>query len=231
MSPEACDRPHARVTRPGGQKASHLRALAFEVAFFDSLSGDMTTMKTNRLLAIFLGMCMPAAVAQVTVSVANDNPASREQIEKLFAVMEVRQQTHRMMDSMVGQMQAMTAATIRARYPQISPAESAKLNQISEEVLRDMPLDAMLDDMIPVYQKYLSQSDVDAMIVFYQSPTGKKLISQMPQITQEAMKVSYRHMEKQVDEVMQKVEDMVKQEQQGGMDQKGPPGPPSPQKP
>jgi uncharacterized protein len=185
-------------------------------------------MKASRLIAIFLGMCMPAAFAQVTVSVANDNPASKEQIEKLFAVMEVRQQTHRMMDSMVEQMQAMTAATIRARYPQINPAESAKLNKISEEVLRDMPLDAMLDDMVPVYQKYLNQSDVDAMIVFYQSPTGKKLISQMPQITQEAMQVSYRHMEKQVDEVMQKVEDLVKQEQQGGKDQKSPPSPQNP---
>jgi uncharacterized protein len=185
-------------------------------------------MKASRLIAIFLGMCMPAAFAQVTVSVANDNPASKEQIEKLFAVMEVRQQTHRMMDSMVEQMQAMTAATIRARYPQIKPAESAKLNKISDEVLRGMPLDAMLDDMVPVYQKYLNQSDVDAMIVFYQSPTGKKLISQMPQITQEAMQVSYRHMEKQVDEVMQKVEDLVKQEQQGGKDQKSPPSPQNP---
>ena len=185
-------------------------------------------MKASCLIAIFLGMCMPAAVAQVTVSVANDNPASKEQIQKLFEVMDVRRQTHRMMDSIVQQMQAMSTATIKARYPQITEAELAKLNKISEEILRDMPLDAMLDDMVPVYQKYLNQSDADTMIAFYQSPTGKKLINEMPQITQEAMQISYRHMEKQVDQVMQKVEDIEKQEEQGGKDQKGPPNPQNP---
>ncbi|HXW91198.1 MAG TPA: DUF2059 domain-containing protein [Terriglobales bacterium] len=178
-------------------------------------------MKANCLTAIILGVCMPAALAQVTVSVAGDTPATSEQIQRLFAIMEVREQTHRMMNSMVQQMQAMSEATIKARYPQITGAELAKLDRISEEVLKEMPLDAMLDDMIPVYQKYLNQADVDAMIVFYQSPTGKKLIAEMPQITQEAMQVSYRHMEKQVDAVMQKVEDMVKEGQQGGTDQKG----------
>ena len=185
-------------------------------------------MKANCLTAILLGVCMPAALAQVTVSVAGDTPSTSEQIQRLFAIMEVREQTHRMMNSMVQQMQDMSEATIKARYPQISGAELAKLDRISEEVLKEMPLDAMLDDMIPVYQKYLNQSDVDAMIVFYQSPTGKKLIAEMPLITQEAMQVSYRHMEKQVDEVMQKVEDMVKQDQQGGRDQKGQPNPQNP---
>jgi uncharacterized protein len=191
------------------------------------------TIKASCLTAIILGVCLPAALAQVTVSVTNDTPATNEQIEKLFAVMEVRQQTHRMMDSMVQQMQAVSTATIKARYPQVTGAELAKLNRISEEVLRDMPLDAMLDDMIPVYRKYLNQGDVDAMIVFYQSPTGKKLINQMPQITQEAMQVSYRHMEKQVDVVMDKVENMMKEDQQGG-EQKGhaqPSIPPSLQNP
>ncbi len=182
-------------------------------------------MKTNGLAAILLGISMPVALAQVTVSVAGDAPATSEQIQRLFAVMEVREQTHRMMNSMVEQMQSMTAKTIRERYPQITAAELAKMNRISEEVLRDMPLDAMLDDMIPVYQKHLNQSDVDAMIVFYQSPTGKKLIAQMPQITQEAMQVSYRHMEKQVDVVMQRVEDMVKEDRQGGKAQPSSPPP------
>ena len=183
-------------------------------------------MKAKCLTAIVLGMWIPSALAQVTVSVAGDTPATSEQIQKLFAVMDVRQQTHRMMESMVQQMQAMSAATIKQRYPQVSGAELAKLTKISQSILRDMPLDAMLDDMIPVYQKYLNQSDVDAMIDFYQSPTGKKLVNEMPQITQEAMQVSYRHMEKQVDAVMQRVEDTVKEDQQGGKPQR-----PSPQNP
>lgn len=188
-------------------------------------------MRASCLTAIVLGMWIPTAFAQVTASVAGDTPATSEQIQRLFAVMDVRQQTHRMMASMVQQMQAMSAATIKQRYPQVSAAELAKLNKISESILRDMPLDAMLDDMIPVYQKYLSQTDVNAMIDFYQSPTGKKLISEMPQITQEAMQVSYRHMEKQVDAVMQKVDDTMKEDQQGKPPRPSPQNPQNPQNP
>jgi uncharacterized protein len=158
-------------------------------------------------------MCIPA-FAQVTVSVATDNPASKEQVQKLFEVMEIRQQSHLMMDSLQKQMQAMTAQTIRNRYPQITAAELARANKISEESMKSIPLDAILDDMIPIYQKHLTQTDVDAMIAFYSSPTGHKLMEEMPQITQEAMQVSYLHMQKQIDSVMKSVDDSMKQDDQ-----------------
>jgi hypothetical protein len=167
------------------------------------------------ILGAILGLlCIPAAMAQVTVSVANDAPATREQIQKLFEVMQIRQQSHLMMDSMQKQMQAMSTQTIKARYPQITAAELARANKISEDMFKDLPLDAMLDDMVPVYQRHLSQSDVDAMIVFYSSPAGKKLMHEMPEITQEAMQVSYKRMQKQIDAVMKQVDDMEKEEKQ-----------------
>ncbi len=179
---------------------------------------------TTLLLALFL--CVPA-FSQTTAPV--DPPATKEQIQHLFDVMDIRKQSHVMMDSMQQQMHAMSEETIKARYPRVSPAELAKLNKISDDTIKQVPIDALLDDMIPVYQKYLNHSDVDAMIAFYESPTGKKIMQQMPQITQEAMQVSYKRMEKQIDAAMQRVEDMVKQEQQEREQQKKatPPNPPT----
>lgn len=179
---------------------------------------------TTLLLALFL--CVPA-FAQTTAPA--DPPATKEQIQHLFDVMDIRKQSHVMMDSMQQQMHAMSEETIKARYPRVSPAELAKLNKISDDTIKQVPIDALLDDMIPVYQKYLNHSDVDAMIAFYESPTGKKIMQQMPQITQEAMQVSYKRMEKQIDAAMQRVEDMVKQEQQEREQQKKatPPNPPT----
>jgi len=161
---------------------------------------------------LLLSLCIPAA-AQVTVSVANDAPATKEQIQKLFEVMQIRQQSHLMMDSLQKQMQVMATQSIKTRYPQITAAELARATKISEDSLKDIPMDAILDDMIPIYQKHLTQTDVDAMITFYSSPTGKKLMQQMPEITQEAMQVSYKRMQKQIDAVMQRVEDSVKEGQ------------------
>lgn len=165
------------------------------------------------ILALTFCLCLPAALGQASAT-NNEAPASKEQIEKLFEVMEIRQQTVAMMASMQQQMQAMTAETIRTRYPQITPTQMVRLNQISDEMLKDFPVDGMLSDMIPIYEKHLNRADVDAMIVFYSSPTGRKLMQQLPQITQEAMQVSYERMQKQVDAAMKRVEDMVKEQKQ-----------------
>ncbi len=47
----------------------------------------------------------------------------------------------------------------------------------------------MVEKTIPIYQKYLSQKDVDAISKFFDSPEGKKLISVQPAIMQESMMV------------------------------------------
>jgi len=183
----------------------------------------MTSLKT--LLPIFLCVCV---MAQVTTSVPDANPATKEQIQKLFDVMQIREQSHRMMDSVEKQMQAMSTQTIKTRYPQITAAELARANRITAESLKEVPMDAILDDMIPIYQKHLNQADVDAMIAFYSSPTGKKLMQQLPQITQEAMQASYQRMQKQIDGAMKRVEDMVKEEQQEKQQKSDPkPNPPT----
>jgi uncharacterized protein len=178
-----------------------------------------------KILALTLCLCLPG-VAQVT-STTTDTPASKEQIEKLFEVMDIRQQTVAMMGSMQQQMQTITAQTIQTRYPQITRAEMVRLNQISEQTLEKFPVDAMLSDMIPIYQKHLNQADVDAMIVFYSSPTGKKLMQQLPQITQEAIQVSYQRMQTQVDAAMEQVEEMVKEEKEKQEKKSSTPNPPT----
>jgi uncharacterized protein len=168
-----------------------------------------------KIFALILCLCLPALAQDA--SPAADTAASKEQIEKLFAVMDIRQQTISMMGSMQQQMHAMTVETIRTRYPEITPSQMIRLTGISDDTLKDFPVDGMLSDMIPIYQKHLSRADVDAMIAFYSSPTGKKLMQQLPQITQEAMQVSYLRMQKQIDAAMKRVEDMVnegKQQQQ-----------------
>lgn len=162
---------------------------------------------------IVLCFCLPL-FGEDQPQPASDVPATKEQIEKLFDIMDIRQQTRLTMDSMQQQMHVLTAETIHTRYPEITRAQMARLTQISDETLKDFPVDAMLEDMVPIYQKHLSQVDVDAMIVFYSSPTGKKLMQQLPQITQEAVQASYQRMQKQIDAALQRVEDMVKEEQQ-----------------
>jgi uncharacterized protein len=145
---------------------------------------------------------------------AGDAPASKEEVEKLFEVMQVHQQMRQVMDAMMKQQTVMIHETLKKRYPQTSADKIARADQLIAETMKDMPIDAMLDDMIPIYQKHFSKTDVEAMTTFYGSPTGQKMMQEMPVLTTEAMQASYARMQKQMDAMMQRAEQIVKEDQE-----------------
>ena len=110
-------------------------------------------------LALILATVCPTFGQQ-----AGDASASREDILKLFEVMHTREQMKQVMDQVLKQMKAMSHEQIKRRDPKLTDEEVAKLDARSEQFLNSMPFDGMLDDMIPVYQKHLTKTDVDAMI-------------------------------------------------------------------
>jgi len=70
----------------------------------------------------------------------------------------------------------------------------------------------MLDDMIPVYQRHLSKQDVTAMLAFYNTPTGQKLLREQPAMMTEGMQAMQPRMQKMMSDLMDKVEQMVSEE-------------------
>ncbi|WP_313376747.1 DUF2059 domain-containing protein [Chishuiella sp.] len=45
----------------------------------------------------------------------------------------------------------------------------------------------MLDIILPIYDKYFTEEDIDAIIAFYSTPSGKKMITNLPNITEDSM--------------------------------------------
>lgn len=56
-----------------------------------------------------------------------------------------------------------------------------------EESKKEMKAEDITNLVIPIYDKYYTESDVDQLIAFYNSPIGKKMITTMPQVMQESM--------------------------------------------
>jgi uncharacterized protein len=164
-------------------------------------------------LAIVL-LISTATFAQQSTPAPGDAPATKEDIQKLFEVMQIHQQMHQVMDAMMKQQSAMIHETLKQRYPQTSAERIARADQMIAETMKDMPMDAMLDDMIPIYQRYFSKTDIDAMSTFYASPTGQKMMREMPALTSEAMQASSARMQKQMDTIRQKAEQIVKEDQE-----------------
>jgi hypothetical protein len=169
--------------------------------------------RRSAFLAIVL-LVTSAGLAQQTAPSTGDTPASKEDIQKLFEVMQIHQQMRQVMDAMMKQQTTMIDETLKKRYPQTSADKIARANQMIAETMKDMPMDAMLDDMIPIYQRHFSKTDIDAMSIFYASPTGQKMMREMPALTSESMQASYARMQKQMDAMTKQAEQIIKEGQE-----------------
>lgn len=76
---------------------------------------------------------------------------------------------------------------------QIIPAMKKMMPQASDkfwnDIMADVDANQLVEMVVPVYQKYLSQEDIEVMNAFYNSSTGKKLVKIQPAIMQESMQL------------------------------------------
>jgi hypothetical protein len=151
-----------------------------------------------------------------TVSFAQQNaadaPASKENIEKYLDTMHSRDLMKNVMNMMSNQMHQMAVERAK-KDPSLPPDYVARVDKASDEMLKNFPIDELFDAMIPIYQKHLTKGDVDALVAFYSTPTGKKFIQEMPAITSEAMQASMGIVQKRMAKIIQRVDDEVAQEQ------------------
>jgi len=145
------------------------------------------------------------AGAQTTVSVAPD-AASKEDVKKLFDVMASREQMAQMMQQLFAQMRSLNREELKKKHPDISDAELRRMDRESEDLIKNFPLDAMLDAMIPVYQRHFTKSEIDALTAFYTTPVGQKFLHEMPAVTSETMRVVYPRIEAEIDAAMKRAE-------------------------
>jgi uncharacterized protein len=157
------------------------------------------------LCACFIVVSMCAG-AQTTVSIAPDAP-SREDVQKLFDVMASREQMAQMMQQVFAQARTLNRDEIKKRHPDITASQVASMDRQSEELLKNFPLDAMLSDMIPVYQRHFTKTEIDALSAFFSSPAGQKYLHEIPAVTAETMKAVYPRIEAEVDALLKQAEE------------------------
>ena len=166
------------------------------------------------LFAILMCMASLPLLGQAGVSGGADAPASPEDIKKMFDVMHIRDQMKLVMEQVSQQMRSIAHEQIRKSQPDVTDGDIARLDAISDEVTKGMPIDGLLDDMVPVYQRHLSKSDVDAMVGFYSTPTGQKILQEMPAMTRDGMQAMQPRLRQMMDDANSRIEKMVKEQMQ-----------------
>jgi hypothetical protein len=114
-----------------------------------------------------------SAEAVAVVSGAPLSPAKRDLILQFIDVFGTRSSMKANFDQMMSSM---------------SPEEGAKLRSA-------FSVDAIIEELVPLYDKYFSENDLRAYIAFYGSTDGKKLVNTIPQIMRGSVEVSAKYFE------------------------------------
>jgi len=157
-----------------------------------------------RLRTVVPLVCLLTAAALAQQA---DTPATKDDILKLFRVMDTQDQMRQVMQQVIGQMADMNREVLKKRPSGVTEDDLAQMDREFKEVAKTYPVDQLMEDMVPVYQKHLTKADVDAMIAFYSSPTGKKLLREMPAMTSEGIQAAYPRMQKNLDAIMKRMDE------------------------
>jgi hypothetical protein len=141
-----------------------------------------------------------------------DSPSTKDEILNLFRVMDTQAQVRQIMEQVMQQMRTINREQMKRRHPQITEADLARMDRESDEIAKTFPVDELIDDMVPVYQKHLTKRDVNAMIAFYSSPTGKKLLREMPAISAEGLQAVYPRMQENLDAILRRLDEQENQQ-------------------
>jgi hypothetical protein len=136
-------------------------------------------------------------------------PASKEDVERYLQVMHSREMMTKMMDAMAKPMHQMIHEQFLKDQDKLPPDFEQRISRIMDDYMKNLPLEEMLQAMVPVYQKHLTKGDIDALVAFYSSPTGQKLIQELPAISAEAMQSMLPLMQKQMAEMTGRIQQEV----------------------
>jgi hypothetical protein len=156
--------------------------------------------------------CLLFASISVAQQTDANAPASKADVERYLDVMHSRQMMKDMMEVMTVQMHKMIHEQV-LKQPNLPPDSEERLDKTIDAAYKDMPLDQLLDAMIPVYQKHLTKGDVDGLVAFYSSPTGEKMLKEMPAIMAESMQAASGVMQEMMAKMTQRVNDEIAQMQ------------------
>jgi uncharacterized protein len=161
----------------------------------------------------------PAATASKAQAKAApaDGPPTAAQVMKLLELLQVRDSLQVTLDAVKKQMRNSAEDQFREKILNPSPAQLKSIQAIVDDVFGDLSADDMIKDVVPVYQKHLTRSDVRALVAFYSSPPGQKILREQPAMIRESMQAAGASQQQKMEKVLAKldlrVQLLIEQEQ------------------
>jgi hypothetical protein len=137
------------------------------------------------------------------------------QVVKFMELMHARQRLQSSVAAQKEELETTVHNMFHKVLPDATAEQKAKFESIVASTLGDIftnyPVDEILRDMIPIYQSHFSESDLNQIAAFYSSPVGQKVLSEMPAISAETMRVSNARLQPEMEEALKSMEARIRE--------------------
>jgi uncharacterized protein len=144
------------------------------------------------------------------VAATSDKPTAA-QVLRLLQLLRVRDELRATLDTMKQQMKGEAEQMFRDKIPNPTAEQLKSVNGILDQSFAELSLDDLINDLVPIYQRHLSRSDVQALVAFYTSPPGQKILREQPAILRESMQAAGNGQQKRMEVMLAKVEVRMQQ--------------------
>jgi uncharacterized protein len=153
--------------------------------------------KVCLILAVSFVLCVPALAQQNPA----DAPATQADVEKYLETMHSREMMNQMIEAMAKPMQQMAHEQYLKHKDVLPPDFETRENKVMQDMLKEMPWEEMIQAMVPAYQKHFTKGDMDALIAFYSTPTGQKVLHEMPGLMADSMQAMMPFMQRHIEKI------------------------------
>jgi uncharacterized protein len=161
--------------------------------------------------AIAVSVVLLLASLAIAQSSPADPPASKEDVVRYLDAVHAREMTRQMLEATAKPMHQLIHEQFLKDKDRLPPDFEAQMNKNVEDMMKQMPLDDMIQAMIPAYQKHFTKSDMDALVAFYTAPAGQKILKEMPAVTADAMQDMMPILRKTMDNMNAHLQDQIAQ--------------------
>jgi len=119
--------------------------------------------------------------ASISFTHAEVSPEKRKEIDRMLQLTG--------MEKLMEQMKTQMISAFKTQMTEVPESFWTKFQE-------KMDVHELLEKIVPLYDKYYTLEDLKAVNAFYESPAGRKVLSTLPQITQESMKIGQEWGEK-----------------------------------
>lgn len=166
-------------------------------------------MKAYLCATLFL-LVSVSAIAQT----ADTDPATKDDVILYLQTMHTNDTMHKIMEVMSASMQQSMRDEL-AKQKNLPADSSARMNKMMGDLIKNMPLEAMEEAMIPTYQKHFTHGDIETMNAFYSSAVGQKVLHELPDVMQEGMQAMRPIINKYIEDSKQRMMEDLKNEGTG----------------